>query len=168
MYDDRCYWPDSDPKYLKLKEYFEKRENLMKDLINKRVTVAELLQRSSSLISELMEIGEAFDTLEELEARLRLAKERREVPSSFDISLHVKEEGEHAEIAARFGVSSKFIYVHTGKGTGTAAVYYDLPEIAKDWTHEQLDEFCRSTKEVSTPSEQDKMYEKLRRANSKP
>ncbi len=129
--------------------------SLINDIVSGHIDVHGYLERYQSLVSTLYEIGIVCDTAEEMRTSMI---PYLEFPSGSRARSYASHESEHAEIAARYGISSKFVFVPAYNG---ACTVYDLPEKAKDWTLEQLVEFSLATLEVTDPSSMDKEQKEL-------
>lgn len=146
-----------------LQEIFRKQEEIQMAFLTRRINVSELLQRYDALASEVVAMGEVYDSPDLLEQRLVDAYIEFNGPflSRSFARGRVEHEGEHAAIAARYGISSRFIYIHA-PNLPVCTWYYDLSEKATSWTYEQMDDFLSSTKNVKDPSEQDKKYRRMK------
>ena len=149
--------------YPNLQEIFRKQEENEMAFLTNSISVTELLQRYDALASEVVAIGEVYDSLDALEQRLVDAYIEFNGPflSRSFARGRIEHEGEHAAIAARYGINSRFIYIHE-RNLPVCTWYYDLPEKAASWTWEQMDEFLLSSKNVKEPSEQDRKYRRMK------
>ena len=130
-------------------------EKLLEDMGAGNLTKEEYCKRYNEMSSKTMEIGEVFDSLEDLEKRLGVS------PLDYNtIKAIIDHERKHAEIAKRYGVTSKFVYI-SGWIHETVSTIYFMPEEAENWTYEQEKEFIISTTDVGNPSREDKLGMKI-------
>lgn len=152
----------------------EKEGQLYQELRTKNLPVKEFLKRDQEIDQLMMDIGEVFESLGDLEKRLLL------VMDSDMVRGIIERRGMCAALSKKYGIQSRYIFIEyddintvpvDDSGYDTSNVvrhqigdviqrivitqYINFREIAKDWTPEQIEELIAHGAKLSNPSETD-------------
>jgi len=127
------------------------------DLVKKRKSIPMILGIYDDITFQMSKQFKVFNSPESLEEFLikDYAKTPNDVKDVHELAEH---EREHINVGKEYDISSKLIYVPIIPKILFKVLtwYYDLPEKARDWSHDKMIDFITRALDITDPSSFDK------------
>jgi len=148
-----------DLKDYRFRRIMKNYEKLLLEYLEGSIDREQYFAKKIRLDKRLLDISEICDTVEKLEERMLIYYFNYDDLLNYEdmvrhiVKIFVLHEKEHAEVATRFGLSYKFLYI---PGVAACLYTYNLEEKSRDCDMSRFIECMRDLTNISNPSLYDK------------